>query len=296
MATQNFLCLDEGLTKTTYKLHPVVVFSILDHYKRRNETQGRVVGTLLGQRDEHNSNVVYVRDCYPVRHNQTSEDQVVVDMTYHEKMLELHQRVNKKAQVVGWYSTGKKPDYISSLIHEAYQTEVSDIVGDFVHVSVDVELSNDRLGIQAYTRKSIKVGSKPVLARFEPVHLQYNAYEAEKIGVEALINGDPEEGGLDAPAVVLSDVESYTRSLRKLLKSIDSVKEYCSKVEGGQVGGDPELGAELREALWSVPQYDPADLDAVWNDSVQDLLMSVYLSNLTKAHIAMADKVNALLA
>ena len=30
------------------EVHPVVLFSVVDHYSRREEGQGRVIGTLLG--------------------------------------------------------------------------------------------------------------------------------------------------------------------------------------------------------------------------------------------------------
>lgn len=55
---------------TSYKLHPVVVFSILDHYKRRGEKQQRVIGALIGNQD---GNVISISDSFPVPHNETDE-------------------------------------------------------------------------------------------------------------------------------------------------------------------------------------------------------------------------------
>lgn len=53
-----------------YKLHPVVVFSILDNFKRRELKQTRVVGTLLGERI---GNVVHIRECFPVPHTERED-------------------------------------------------------------------------------------------------------------------------------------------------------------------------------------------------------------------------------
>ena len=53
-----------------YKLHPVVLFSILDHYSRRNDTQNRVIGTLLGQK---NGDVIEVTNCFPVPHTESEQ-------------------------------------------------------------------------------------------------------------------------------------------------------------------------------------------------------------------------------
>ena len=101
MATHNqALNLKLGKTAVTYKVHPVVVFSILDHYKRRDDGQDRVVGTLLGEVDEV-TNTVYIKNCFPVPH-KGDDDQVTVNMAYHSKMRSLHQKVNKKEVCVGW--------------------------------------------------------------------------------------------------------------------------------------------------------------------------------------------------
>lgn len=57
------------------KLKPLVLFNICDAYIRRNETQPRVIGTLLGHITD---GVVYVQNCYAVPHNE-SNDQVTVE-------------------------------------------------------------------------------------------------------------------------------------------------------------------------------------------------------------------------
>ena len=54
------------------KLKPLVLFNICDAYIRRNESQQRVIGTLLGHIAD---GVVYIQNCYAVPHNE-SNDQV----------------------------------------------------------------------------------------------------------------------------------------------------------------------------------------------------------------------------
>jgi hypothetical protein len=54
-----------------YRVHPVVVFSILDHYQRRNDGQTRVVGTLLGQQNE--AGIIEVKQAFPVPHQEEEE-------------------------------------------------------------------------------------------------------------------------------------------------------------------------------------------------------------------------------
>jgi hypothetical protein len=83
-------------------IHPTALFSILDHYLRRTDTQQRVIGTLLGTRSE-GDDTVSVRTAFAVLHSETSE-QVAVDMDYHRAMFDLSQRVNPKESIVGWYA------------------------------------------------------------------------------------------------------------------------------------------------------------------------------------------------
>ena len=85
---------------TIVTVHPVAIFSILDHYLRRTDAQDRVIGTLLGTRTETE---IEIRSSFAVLHSETSE-QVAVDMEYHRTMYELHHKVSPKEVIVGWYA------------------------------------------------------------------------------------------------------------------------------------------------------------------------------------------------
>ena len=76
-------------------VHPAVLFSIVDHYSRREEDQNRVIGTLLGTIGDDGE--VTVCSCFPVPHTETDE-QVAVNTDFHATMLQLHQRVYPKQQ------------------------------------------------------------------------------------------------------------------------------------------------------------------------------------------------------
>jgi translation initiation factor 3 subunit F len=88
-------------TPSSITIHPVALFSILDHYLRRNDEQPRVIGTLLGTRSSDNTQI-HVRSSFAVLHSE-NEEQVAVDMEYHRTMYELHSRVNPKETIVGWF-------------------------------------------------------------------------------------------------------------------------------------------------------------------------------------------------
>ena len=52
------------------KIHPTVLFTIIDAYERRNEKMTRVVGTLLGTNIGGN---IEVTDCFVVPHRDGDE-------------------------------------------------------------------------------------------------------------------------------------------------------------------------------------------------------------------------------
>lgn len=85
-------------TPLSVRLQAGALFSILDHYLRRKDSQKRVIGTLTGIRTD---NEVEVRTAFAVLHSETA-DQVAIDEEYFRNMLEISQRVNPKEQVVGW--------------------------------------------------------------------------------------------------------------------------------------------------------------------------------------------------
>lgn len=57
------------------KIHPIVIFGVLDHYLRRQEGQERVIGTLLGTRDEDGK--VEITNSYAVPHTEAGGEVAV---------------------------------------------------------------------------------------------------------------------------------------------------------------------------------------------------------------------------
>jgi len=221
-----------------------------------------------------------------------TEDNSVLDVDYHKNMLALYQRVCKTEVVVGWYSTGDDLNYISSLFHNVYKSQAEEPV--LVTVDVDVTKS-DRLAIKGYVGKTVQVGRRPTLARFEGVNLEMNAYEGERIAVDSLINANADESHFDAPATILSDFENLQQSLQKLQSLLKLVADYCLQVKEGKVAADQEVGMAISRAISVVPHLDGESFEAMFSNKIQDLLMVLYLGNVVRTHISLADQINGLL-
>ena len=61
----------EDVLSISVHIHPVVLFTIVDSYERRQENSKRVIGTLLGSREK---GVVEIRSAYAVPHNETEDE------------------------------------------------------------------------------------------------------------------------------------------------------------------------------------------------------------------------------
>lgn len=106
------------------KIHPVVLFQIVDAYERRNADSHRVIGTLLGKLKESQEKtnfkakkreknikffhfagslekgVVEVTNCFCVPHKET-HDQVEAEISYALDVYDLNRRVNSSENIIG---------------------------------------------------------------------------------------------------------------------------------------------------------------------------------------------------
>jgi len=270
-------------------VHPVVVFSILDHYKRRQQDQHRVVGALLGEKKAER---VYITNSFAVLVPQETEDSVTVNFDSFDNMLSLHKKVYPNEQTVGWYSTGGAPGWISSLIQKEFAKRMSIKGFSAMHLTVDVDAiaKTHSLNITAYTAVPLE-NNADMLYEFTVCPLEYESYDTEKIGVDALIFGSPLSSKLDAPASLLDDFENLEMSVNKLVDILEILIKYTKSAADGKVKGDPLVAAAITTALASVPNVDPATFQSMFNAQIKDLLMVMYLSNLTRTQLALADKI-----
>mmetsp|Transcript_29809 Transcript_29809/g.68668 ORF Transcript_29809/g.68668 Transcript_29809/m.68668 type:complete len:328 (-) Transcript_29809:115-1098(-) len=279
------------------RVHPVAILKILDAYVRRPDHARRTIGTLLGWISE--GAVVDITDSFTVVHKDT-EDSVLMDQDHHKQMLALKQKVSPREVVVGWFSTGDEISTVSPVIHKFYQSKESHFtptaaLPDPVHVLVDTNLTQQSaFGIKAYVNVRTIVADS--LLQFHEVPLRVQTSVAEKSGISQLMqarratreahrnNTEPKEIG---------SIDGFEGGLKELLGLFRRMQEYVKAVESGKVPGDLAVGRGLTMSLCAEPIIDLEALEMLCQVNLQDALMVLYLSNLTKTQISIAEKINS---
>jgi len=263
-------------TLPSVTVHPSVLFSILDHYLRRNDTQERVIGTLLGVRNEDNT-VIDVKSCFAVLHREDSE-QVAVDMEYHRTMFELHQRANPKEIIVGWYSTGSELNTYSALIQNFYLQETAP--HQAVHITMNTGTrEGEEPGVKAYTSSPVGVYPKPENCVFIPVPVTLSDLPAERSSLALLTSKE-------SPITPESDLDLIHSTITDVLSMIDRVLAYVRRVLSGEIEGDRSVGKLLLDAL----STSTKGIEKGFNAHLQDTLMMNYLANLLRSQVELSSR------
>ncbi len=114
----------------------------------------------------------------------TFEQQVALDIDFHRTMFELHQRVNPKEVIIGWYATGDGITSTDTLIHDFYGHETVNPV----HVTVDTTFSGTAEVVNAYVGAPVTLSTAngSIGMQFQRVALDLQFAEAERVGLELL--------------------------------------------------------------------------------------------------------------
>jgi translation initiation factor 3 subunit F len=301
---------------TRVVIHPLVLFHILDHHNRRNDAGSRVIGTLLGRRVEDDGGAsgasssgatVQITNAFSVPHAERGDEEVAIGKDFNKTMLQLHLRASsRRDSVVGWYAStaASAPDGVmlqdnaSSLIHEFYATEAED--RDPIHLVVDTRLSTDHLQIRAYKSAPIVLQGEVLGHLFHELPLALHGSEPEAIALRSMMASstavEEETNGNSAAAAVTENEatkQALQVSLERLHDLVSATADYVDGVVDGSIPADPVVGREIADALACVPSADTDAMDRLFHESLQDLLMVTYLSNITRTQVTIAEKLNA---
>jgi len=125
---------------------------------------------------------------------------------------------------------------------------------------------------------------KSLGSQFLPLPCEIHAFDTDKIGVDVLIKAKR------SPHLVISNLENVEVAVERLIGLIDIVYDYVNKVLEGKIAANSKIGRFLADAVAALPKFDTTSADKIFNNNLQDLLMVVYLANLTRTQLSLAEK------
>ncbi|XP_018327396.1 eukaryotic translation initiation factor 3 subunit F-1 [Agrilus planipennis] len=266
----------------TVKLHPVVLFQIVDAYERRNADSQRVIGTLLGSVDK---GVVDVTNCFCVPHKEHT-DQVEAELTYANDVYELNKRVNSSENIVGWWATGNEVTNHSSVIHEYYSRECNNPV----HVTVDTGLQSGKMGIKAYVCVLLGVPNGKQGCMFTPIPVEISCYDPEVYGLQLCAKTMSGAAARSRTVQPMMDLAQVCEAGQKMGSLLDQVLAYVEDVLANRVKPDNAVGRSLLDLVNSVPHMTNEQFSEMFNSNIKDLLMVISLSQLIKTQLQLNEK------
>jgi len=263
------------------RVHPVVLFQITDSYERRAPDNHRVIGTLVGNVDKQS---IEVTNCFCVPHKEY-EERVEADIVYAQDMYELNKKVAPHETLVGWFATGRDITSHSALIHDYYARETKDPI----HLTLDTSLSGGKMTLKAYVFVPLGVPGATSGSMFTPVVVEVVAGEPEIAGLDLLHKTKFSKLRTVEPVPELSKISHAANKLENML---DAVIGYVEAVLAGREEADSSVGRTLQDLVQSVPKMDTDQFEAMLNSNMRDLLMVIYLSQLTKTQLQLNEKLS----
>lgn len=276
------------------KVHATAAFGILSGFSRRAEKQSRVIGTLLGIIKDGE---IEITDCFGVPHLEKSDElYVAINKDYHKSMYNFHRMVNRREQIVGWFTTttadGELVTDNSSLIHEFYSNECPNPV----HVVLDTTLQGETMGLKAYFSEPLVVGEYTFANMFNEAPLEVVLTDAESSCLFHMLQPQPSNWPTSTVVAAIPAESALLRgSLERLLLLVDEALSYVTEVTEGSRPPVVGVGIALSDLVSTLQSIRPEDFHSLFQNKLQDLLMVAYLTTLTQTQLAVAEKVNAIL-
>ena len=266
---------------TAVKVAPLVVTNIADAYTRRPEGAERVVGALLGAWAERG---LEVRNAYAVPHSE-SEGSLALDVEYFRQALELHLRASPRDALVGWFSTGSSLAPTDTLVHEFVSRHCS---APPVHLVVDPHLVHPPSCVTAWMGSPLSFSpssTTPIGTHFQQIPAELRSSDAERVGTSLVQHTISDKK--------LSDLSSLDSSLAKLEALLDRAHSYADDVCSGSRDPDSSIGRFLSESLSAVPHLPQEQLASLFDETSQDLGVVLMLSQMTRTHTNIAERLNS---
>ncbi|KAJ8542776.1 hypothetical protein K7X08_005299 [Anisodus acutangulus] len=287
----------------TFKLHPLVLLNISDHYTRvKSQSQppyssngaadspsvpprvfGCVIGVQSGRTVEIFNSFELLYD--PVTHS--------LDRAFLEKKQELYKKVFPNFYVLGWYSSGSDAHESDMHIHKA----LMDINESPVYVLLNPSINHAQkdLPLTIYESELHVIDGIPQLI-FVQASYQIETVEAERISVDHVAHLKPSDGGSAATqlAAHLTGIHSAIKMLNSRIRVLHHHLLAMQKVavDAGDIPCDNSLLRQVSSLLRRLPAIESEKFKDDFLMEYNDTLLVSYLAMFTNCSSTMNELVD----
>ncbi len=264
-------------------IHPLVLLSVVDHYKRMALAPGkRVLGVLLGY---WTGPAVHVTNSYAVPFEENEKDPTVwyIDHNYHENMGELAKKINAKERFLGWYHSGPKlrPSdlMINGLFSKYTPTPILAIIDAL-----------DASPVQAFYAVEEQQGSDGgASTTFVHIPAAIEAEEAEEVGVEHLLRDLKQLSSAPSLAQAIAEKVKALGLLERELAALDA---YLASVLSAALPTNQAVLGAIQDMFNLLPDVHGPAAEAALTVKTNEQMASVYVASLVRTALALNDLVS----
>ncbi|XP_057544137.1 COP9 signalosome complex subunit 6a-like [Amaranthus tricolor] len=284
----------------TFKLHPLVILNISDHFTRvksqlqhpsslsnggESSPPPRVYGCVIGVQ---RGRTVEIFNSFELLYDPISNS---LDRGFLEKKQELYKKVFPNFYVLGWYSTGTDAQESDMLIHKALMDINESPVYLLLHPSINHAQKD--LPLSIYESELHVIDGLPQLI-FVRSSYTIETVEAERISVDHVAHLKPADGGSAATqlAAHLTGIHSAIKMLNSRVKVL---LQYLLAMQKGEIPCEYSLLRQVSSLLRRLPAIESLKFQDDFLMEYNDTLLVTYLAMLTNCSSAMnelVDKIN----
>ncbi|CAI7813703.1 unnamed protein product [Closterium sp. NIES-54] len=258
----------------TFKLHPLVIVNMSDHYTRVKAQQGglpsRVVGCLLGMQS---GRVVEIFNSFEVIYEArggdgagsssnppeamdggSGEPEIVIDRSFLAVKMEQYKKVFPKYDVLGWYSTGTDVRPADMHVHKA----LMDINESPIYLLLNpaINPAGKDLPISIFESELHVIDGVPSLI-FVSSTYTIETVEAERISVDHVAHIKPSDGS-SAATHLAAHLTGMHSAIKMLTTRVRLLHSHLAAMESGKPRDNPaQTKPNLSQAKPNLSQAKP---------------------------------------
>ncbi|CAN6478052.1 unnamed protein product [Victoria cruziana] len=268
----------------TFKLHPLVIVNISDHYTRvksQSAPQGngapRVFGCVIGVQ---RGRTVEIFNSFELLYDASTE---TLDRAFLDKKQEQYKKVFPNYYILGWYSTGSDAQESDMQIHKA----LMDINESPVYVVLNPAINHAQkdLPIIIYESELHVIDGIPQLI-FVRSNYTIETVEAERISVDHVAHLKPSDGG-SAATQLAAHLTGIHSAIKMLNGRVRILHHFLVAMQKGEIPYESSLLRQVSSLLRRLP--------AIESDKFQDDFLMEYNDTLLMTYLAMVTNCSSIM-